>query len=173
MFEPKLPASIDGINLASPRFWIKPADEREGALELLRRERRVSFHPELPEDGMPAGPGFWALSHHADIVEVSRNPEVWSSSPTSTIHDFPPELEPYFDTMVNMDDPRHTRLRRIVSRGFTPAELGKLEHAISRRATRIINAVIEKGECDFVDDIADSGKVGLRRIQLPQSLRPA
>ena len=56
--------------------------------------------------------------------------------------------------MINMDDPRHGRLRRIVSRGFTPRMLGALEDDVQRRAGAIIDAVIEKGECDFVTDIA-------------------
>ena len=53
-----------------------------------------------------------------------------------------------------MDDPRHGRQRRIVSRGFTPLAFGKLEETVERRADAIIDRVIERGECDFVNDIA-------------------
>ena len=56
--------------------------------------------------------------------------------------------------MINMDEPRHGRLRRIVSRGFTPRALGLLEAAVERRADAVIDRVIERGECDFVADIA-------------------
>ena len=53
-----------------------------------------------------------------------------------------------------MDDPRHGRQRRIVSRGFSPLALRKLEETVERRADAIIDPVIERGECDFVNDIA-------------------
>jgi cytochrome P450 len=56
--------------------------------------------------------------------------------------------------MINMDDPRHGRLRRIVSRGFTPRMLARVEGDVRRSAARIVDAVIEKGECDFVTEIA-------------------
>jgi cytochrome P450 len=56
--------------------------------------------------------------------------------------------------MINMDDPRHGRQRRIVSQGFTPRALAKMEEGVARRASRIIDRVIERGECDFVADIA-------------------
>ncbi|MCS5635293.1 MAG: cytochrome P450, partial [Myxococcota bacterium] len=60
----------------------------------------------------------------------------------------------FFGGMINMDDPRHGRQRRIVSRGFTPSALAKMEVSVARRAADIIDRVIERGECDFVADIA-------------------
>jgi len=155
------PKHIEDIELGSTRFWRSPASRREGALEFLRRERPVSFHAEPAEDGMPAGPGFWALTRHAEVSAVSRDSGLWSSSPTATIRDFPPRLRPFFESMVNMDNPRHTRLRKIVSRGFTPAALSKLEPMIQRRATGLVDAVIDKGECDFVADLAAPFPLGV------------
>src|SRR5262249_32879574 len=60
-----------------------------------------------------------------------------------------------------MDDPRHARLRSIVSRGFTPRALGKLQHDVERRAKALIDAVIEQGECDFVTRIAAPLPLGI------------
>lgn len=70
----------DDIRLGDESFWTLPVDTREAAFATLRRERPVSFHeePEVPMLGK--GPGFWALTRHADILEVSRNPETFSSA---------------------------------------------------------------------------------------------
>src|SRR5262247_3033104 len=147
--------SIAEIHLGDVAFWERPIEEREGAFVTLRRERPVSFHeePEVPMLGK--GPGFWAVTRHADILEVSRNPDVYSSGRRGVnIIDQPPELNEFFGSMIVMDDPRHTRLRRIVSRGFTPGMLRKTEADVDRAAVAIIDRVIDKGGCDFVSEIA-------------------
>jgi cytochrome P450 len=65
--------------------------------------------------------GYYALVRHADVAEASRNPGLFSSAAGATsIPDQPAEFSEYFGSMINMDDPRHGRLRRIVSRAFTP-----------------------------------------------------
>jgi cytochrome P450 len=110
---------------------------------------------EMPGTPIPAGPGYWALTRHAEILEASRRPEIFSSARGATsIADLPPQFSEFFGGMINMDAPRHGRQRRIVSRGFTPRALAKLEQSVERRADAIIDRVIERGECDFVADIA-------------------
>jgi cytochrome P450 len=60
----------------------------------------------------------------------------------------------FFGSMINMDDPRHARMRRIVARGFTPRMLAKVEQDVQRAAAECVDRVIEKGECDFVTEVA-------------------
>jgi len=60
----------------------------------------------------------------------------------------------FFGGMINMDDPRHSRQRRIVSRGFTPRALRRIERQVESRAGKVVDRVIEKGECDFVAELA-------------------
>ena len=149
--------SVDEIDLADPAFWLRPIEEREGAFATLRAERPIPFYKErdMPGVPIPAGPGYWSLTRHADILEASRTPEVYCSSRGATsIADLPAELNEFFGGMINMDDPRHGHQRRIVSRGFTPRALARLEQDVERRADEIIDRVIERGECDFVADIA-------------------
>ena len=68
-----------------------------------------------------SGGGYYALVRHADVSEASRNPEVFCSGQGATsLVNLPVEFNEYFGSMINMDDPRHARLRRIVSRAFTP-----------------------------------------------------
>ena len=148
---------VDEIDLSDPGFWKRSLEEREGAFAVLRAERPVAFMKErdFPEMPIPTGPGYWSLTRHADVLEASRNPEVYCSGKGATsIADLPPQFNEFFGGMINMDDPRHGHQRRIVSRGFTPKALAKIEADVQRRADAIIDRVIERGECDFVADIA-------------------
>ena len=115
--QPRPVLSVDQIDLSDPEFWVRPLEEREGAFQTLRRQRPISFHAEREFGPLPKGPGYWALVRHADILEVSRTPEVFCSGNGSNIGDLPPAFNEFFGSMINMDDPRHGRLRRIVSRG--------------------------------------------------------
>jgi cytochrome P450 len=153
---PPLPPA-DSVDLSDPELWARPGAEREAAFAALRRERPISFHKEFeppPGSPFPRGPGYWAITKHADVLEVSRTPEVYCSGKGTNIGDLPEAFTEFFGSMINMDDPRHGRLRRIVSRGFTPRALGRLEGMVQERARQTIDRVIDRGACDFVTDIA-------------------
>jgi cytochrome P450 len=148
---------VDSVDLSSPEFWMRPIPEREAAFAALRRERPLSFHAEFeppPGLALPRGPGYWALVRHAEILEVSRSTELFCSGRGTNIPDLPEAFNEFFGSMINMDDPRHGRLRRIVSRGFTPRQLARLEGDVERRARQTIDRVIDRGNCDFVTEIA-------------------
>jgi len=152
--KPKRVLAVDEIDLSDLEFWKRPLDEREGAFATLREEQPVSFHEEPYLDIIPKGPGYWALTRHADVLLASRTPDVFCSGKGSSIADMPEAFLEFFGSMINMDDPQHARLRRIVSRGFTPGKLGSLEANVRDAATQIIDSVSEKGACDFVTEIA-------------------
>jgi cytochrome P450 len=152
--EPRRVLSVDEIRLSDLEFWTRPLEEREGAFATLREERPISFHEEPDFPLLPRGPGYWAVTKHADVLEISRTPQVFCSGKGVNIGDQPQEFNEFFGSMINMDDPRHARLRRIVSRGFTPRMIGRYEQDVQRAAKAIVDAVIEKGECDFVTEIA-------------------
>jgi len=152
--QPREVLAVDEIHLSDPLFWQRPLEEREGAFATLRRERPVSFHEEPDLGVLPQGPGYWAVTRHADILHVSRNPQLFCSGQGSNIGDMPQPFLEFFGSMINMDDPRHARLRRIVSRGFTPRMIRRVEADVQRVASATIDRVIERGECDFVTDIA-------------------
>jgi len=153
---PPLPPAAS-VDLSTLEFWMRPLEEREAAFAALRRERPISFQQERepsPALGLPRGPGYWALSRHADIVRVSRRPDLYGSGRGTNIPDLPEAFNEFFGSMINMDDPVHGRLRRIVARGFTPRALGRLEADVERRAKQTLDRVIDKGACDFVTEIA-------------------
>ncbi len=156
--QPRRTLKLEEIELSQPDFWIRPLEEREGAFATLREEDPIRFFEELempPEMPLPKGPGYWALTKHKHILEASRAPEIFCSGKGATsVIDLPPVMNEFFGGMINMDDPRHGAQRRIISRGFTPRALARIEAAVDRRAQAIVDRVIEKGECDFVAEIA-------------------
>jgi len=153
---------IPGTELGLPNpnlneFWLRPMGQIEPDLARLRAEAPVTFLPETPvPEGvpLPQGPGAWVLTRHADILHVSKNPQLFSSANGITLLDAPPEFNEFFSSMIAMDDPRHARLRRIVSAGFTPRMLKRLEDSVQTVAAEIVDTVGERGEVDFVVDVA-------------------
>src|SRR5580692_338962 len=147
--------TVAGIDLSANEFWGLPLAERAASFARLRAEPRPPFFAEPEVSFAQAGPGYWALVRHADIVEASRHPEVFSSARGATgIADLPVEFNEYFGSMINMDDPRHARLRRIVSRAFTPRMIARFESDVRRAATVIVDDLLAAGPCDFVSQVA-------------------
>ncbi|MBE1536421.1 cytochrome P450 [Actinomadura algeriensis] len=131
------------IDLSDLRFWGRPLDERAAAFAALRARGAPAFFadPAVPFTGR--GRGYWALVSHADVTEASRNPQIFSSEPNATtVIDSPGFLDRYVNSMINMDDPRHAKIRRVVSRAFSPKMLAKTEDDITARAARIVDELI-------------------------------
>jgi methyl-branched lipid omega-hydroxylase len=152
---PTTDLAIDDIRLGEIEQWMRP--DREGIFAKLRAERPVSFHEEMvppPELGIPQGPGFWALTRYADVMQVSRDPETFHSAPTSTIGDMPDGIAEWLGSMINMDAPKHTKMRLIVNRGFTPRQVARIDDSVREQAKDIVDRVAPTGECDFVSEIA-------------------
>ena len=142
------------IALSTPEFWGMAHDLRDQAFARLRAEQPVSWHEEAEYPGLPKGPGFWAITRHADVFQVSRNPQLFISGKGSNIGDLPAEMLEFFGSMINLDAPRHTKLRLLVNKGFTPRTVARVEEMVRTRARKIVDAVSPRGACDFVTDIA-------------------
>src|ERR1700710_1820507 len=134
---PHIPLS--DIDFGSLEFWSRDDDIRDGAFATLRRESPITFFDAttgLP--GFDPGQGYWALTRYDDVHFASRHPEIFSSSGGVTIGDPTPGLAEYFGSMIAMDDPRHQRLRAIVSRAFTPKVVARIEAAVRDRARTLV-----------------------------------
>ena len=147
------------IDLSSAEFWTAPREWREGAFKTLRDESPFQFFAEaqIENSPIPPGPGYRALTRHDDIWHVSRNPQLFCSGQGSNIGDLPVEINEFFGSMINMDDPKHFRLRSIVSKGFTPKEITALEESVRVRSRTVIDRMFERfpnRECDFVHEVA-------------------
>ena len=145
---------VDAIALGGADTWARP--DREGMFARLRAERPVSFHEEPEFIGFPKGPGFWSLVRYDDVVRASRDSDCFISGRGSNIGDLPVELLEFFGSMINMDAPRHTKLRKLVNRGFTPRMVAALEENVRAQARRIVADVAPAGACDLVQEIAAS-----------------
>ena len=151
---------LDEIDLTSTgRFWGLPEAERQQAFAQLRAEEPIRFFTERAyfldgKEVFPAGPGYWALTRHADVVEASRRADLFCSGRGASIADLPIEFNEFFGSMLHMDDPRHARLRGLVSRGFTPRTLARVENQVEQVAGQIVDDLAGGGECDFVTEVA-------------------
>jgi cholest-4-en-3-one 26-monooxygenase len=117
---------------------------------VLRNEAPVHWHEESD------GPGFWAITKHADLKSISRNPTLYSSERMGTLLREPDAatLPLIQNIMINMDPPRHRQHRMLINKAFTPRMVEGLRARIAGMVDEIIDAVIEHGECDFVESLA-------------------
>ena len=103
--------------------------------------------------------GYWLITKHADVKEVSKRNDVFGSSPDGAIPVWPQGMErSAIDlqkaVLLNMDAPQHTRLRKIISRGFTPRAVGRLEDELRARAQKIAETARAEGSGDFVEQVS-------------------
>jgi cholest-4-en-3-one 26-monooxygenase len=99
--------------------------------------------------------GYWVLSRHADVQRVSRDWSGFANSP----HPFLPDRDSFGNDgtsvlMISLDPPEHTKLRKLISSGFTPRRINDLAAHVKDRVDRVIDAVADHGECDLVRDVA-------------------
>ncbi|MEV0669911.1 cytochrome P450 [Mycobacterium sp. NPDC050441] len=146
------------VDLGSLDFWGRDDDVRDGAFATLRHDAPISFFEVADYAGFPGGAGHWALTRYEDVHFASRHPELFSSSPTSTtLNDVPAEIAEFFGSMITLDDPRHTRLRCIVNRAFTPKVIARIEQSVRDRAHRLVREMVDAhpdGTADFVEEVA-------------------
>jgi cytochrome P450 len=156
--------SLDDIHLSNPTFWKRP--DKFAILARFRRERPIARQP-LPD----GGGHFWSLTRHKETCEVSKNAKLFLSHYGTGMSCLDtPERAYDIAGMVNRDGPAHRRLRRIISRVFTPARLKSMEADIVASVRAVIGAVSEHGQCDFASDVAAqlSAKVVCDMLRVPE-----
>lgn len=147
--------AVSGIDLSDGGFWGLPFEERDAAFRVLRRERPVAFFPEPVLPLLPPGPGSWALTRFEDVARASREAGIFSSARGSVLPDLPPGPPfSYLRSMIDMDDPGHAEMRRLVAAAFTPRAVRQLTGRVEAACQEIIDEVTERGECDFAADVA-------------------
>jgi cytochrome P450 family 142 subfamily A polypeptide 1 len=114
--------------------------EREAALVWLRRNDPVHWD---------AKNGFWLATRHADVREIAKNPEIYSSEPKGPWHLFEARF-----SMQAMDGPTHRAQRALVSRGFTPRMVDRLAFAARETIEAAIDRVAPRGRCELVAELA-------------------
>jgi cytochrome P450 family 142 subfamily A polypeptide 1 len=127
-------ADHDPIDLCSGAFW---AGDHHAALTWMRA------HDPVHHDG-----NVWGVSRYADVKDVSRRPEVFSNAGGIRPN------QPALPMMIDMDDPAHLQRRKLVNKGFTPRRVRDSEPVVRKACTEIIDAVLPRGECDLVNEVA-------------------
>ncbi|ANN16607.1 steroid C27-monooxygenase [Amycolatopsis orientalis] len=154
MAAPLIPA---GFDFTDPDLYATRLPLAEFAE--LRRTAPVWWNPQPHNTAGFRDDGYWVVSRLDDVKAVSRDSELFSSREKTAIIRFDENmtddsLEANRLVLLNMDAPQHTKLRRIVSKGFTPRSIAKLEDTLRDRAERIVSEAKKKGSGDFVTDVA-------------------
>ncbi len=153
----RAPAAADHIDVD---LW-DPATFRDGppyeAFAALRERAPVAWHRERPRrEGHAEGPGFWCVTTHADVHDVSTNPDIFSSwlggftgaDITGAV------LEETRRNLMGMDPPEHTLLRQAIRDPFGRRRVAELASTIEGFAREVVGRVAHKGEIDFVAEVA-------------------
>jgi cholest-4-en-3-one 26-monooxygenase len=152
--EPDIPP---GFDFTDPDLYASRVPSREFAE--LRRTAPVWWNAQRRGSAGFDDEGYWAVTKHADIMEVSRRSDAYSSWENTALIRFDAgidrdSIEMQRVILLNMDPPQQTKVRGIVSRGFTPRAIGGLRENLQERAERIVATALTEGTGDFVTDVA-------------------
>src|SRR2546423_6822130 len=145
---------VEQINLLDLGMFQR--GEAHEAFRTLRRDAPVHWHPGTDELN-----GFWSITKYADVLFVSRHPELFSSAQGISgpgLRD--PEGLPNVNTqpggvsIITMDPPRHVKMRRLVNKGFTPRAVNAMEPLIRQITNTILDRIADRSSCDFVLEVA-------------------
>ncbi|MGF6887529.1 cholest-4-en-3-one 26-monooxygenase [Nocardia sp. GAS34] len=151
---PNLP---EGFDVTDPALWARRVPVEE--LAELRRSAPIWWNPQSPDVSGFHDEGFWVVSKHADVKEVSRRSDVFSNYENTAIPRFNDDItrdaiELQRFVLLNQDAPQHTRMRKLISKGFTPRAVNGLRAELSARAKSIVEAAAASGAGDFVTQVA-------------------
>ncbi|MDT5019705.1 MAG: cholest-4-en-3-one 26-monooxygenase [Mycobacterium sp.] len=147
-----------GFDFTDPDVYATRLPTEE--LRLLRQAAPVWWNEQPPGVGGFTDGGYWVVSRHRDVREVSRRSDVFSSAENCIVPRYVDEqtargqIDAGRFSMINMDAPQHTRMRKIVSRGFTPRMVDRLRDDLALRARRIVADAVAAGTGDFVTQVA-------------------
>ncbi len=154
MAEPSIPP---GFDFTDPDLYVQRVPMAE--LAELRRAAPVWWNVQPRGASGFDDEGYWVVTKHADVLEASRASDIFSSQQNTAIirHGQPVTAEALAMQqliLLNIDPPQHTKLRGIVSRGFTPRAIKNLRAALTARAEAIVHNALAEGSGDFVSDVA-------------------
>jgi cholest-4-en-3-one 26-monooxygenase len=143
--------TLDSIDIINPDLYVQRGYPHE-EWALLRREAPIYYyqHPDVDP--------FWAITRHADIVNISRQPGLFRSIQRLfvTVNEpgMPAPDEAILRQLLNMNPPEHGAYRGVVNQRFTPRSVQQLKDGIERITTEVLDGVVGRDECDFVTDVS-------------------
>ena len=145
------------VDLSALSFWAQRPDERQAAFAELRAGNPVSWQRPAEGSLMPQEDdqaGYWAVVRYDDVRMVSRDPETFCSGRGVMFEDVPEELLEASQSFLAMDDPRHKKLRGLVSAGFSPRQVRLIDEGIREDARAIVDELEDGESGDFVERVA-------------------
>ncbi len=156
------------LDIFSPDLYVDGVPHERFAV--LRREAPVAWQSE------PDGPGFWAITKHADVFRVLKDTATFSSAAGGTlVQDLPEsDIRRAPDNLIAMDPPRHTQYRALINQSFTSRGLKQMEGYSERLVTSLLDELIERRRFDFVQDFAAKlpAAIILTMVGVPQQDQP-
>ncbi|WP_328394795.1 cytochrome P450 [Nocardia sp. NBC_00416] len=154
------------LDISQPAFWARDFRTRDEVFAQLRAEPGLTWHAPPPAFFPHDEPGFWAVTRHRDIAQISRHPELFTSSLGISLDPMPVEVQRPTTFFLMMDPPQHTRYRRLISSAFTPKQVRRIESQIRDNAAEIVDEFLtdlRSGQpTDFVDSL--SRKLPMRTV---------
>jgi cytochrome P450 len=136
--------------------------EREKSFAVLRGRDTITWHQPFEDQLIdhPQDYGFWAVTRYDDLVEVTKRHDDFLSGPGILMENLPVEFVESAQSIIGMDPPRHTTLRRLVAAAFTPKQMRRIDEMIQRNAHDAVTNLLEKaqangGQADFVAECAE------------------
>jgi cholest-4-en-3-one 26-monooxygenase len=151
---PNLPPAFD---FTDPDIYAERLPVEE--LAELRRVAPIWWNEQPLDQGGFGDGGYWVVTKHQDVRDASLRSDVFSSAEKSIVPRYRQEVaQGHIETgrlsIINMDGPAHTRMRKIITRGFTPRAIDRLRGDLTQRAHRIVERALEAGSGDFVTTVA-------------------
>src|SRR3954462_927716 len=150
----------DELNVSSDAFWEQHVEDQDLTFKQLREQRPVSWQPPIETTLHPQqdDPGFWAVVRHADVVEVSKNSDLFVSGYGVMFDVLPPVFLQMAMSFLAMDNPQHDKVRGLVGKAFTRPQIKRIDDDIASRARRIVAPARDKSAAgepiDFVNHIS-------------------
>jgi cholest-4-en-3-one 26-monooxygenase len=143
--------TLDTLDIIDPDLYVKRGYPHE-EWALLRSHAPVFYYER------PNVRPFWAVTRHADIIAVSRQPELFRSGQylfvTVDEAGAPPDDAVFLRQLLNMNPPEHSTYRAVVNRRFTPRAVQKLASQVEQVTAEVLDCIVESTECDFVTEVA-------------------
>ncbi|MCV7317008.1 cytochrome P450 [Mycolicibacillus parakoreensis] len=163
---PTSPRPYHRLDISDPDFWATTFRDRDETFAALRAEDGLTWHRPMPAVFPHEETGYWAVTRHADIKYVSQHEKLFCSNAGVSVDPMPAEIQRTMTFFLAMDPPEHTRYRKLISSGFTPRQVRRIEDQIRSNARSIVDdlvAELRSGEpIDFVDRC--SGLLPMRTI---------
>lgn len=142
------------LNLADPATFVRP--DIADLWRRLRTEQPVYLHPATPQ-----GPEFWVLTRYVDVLSVYKDPETFSSRRGNMLTSLLTGGDPASGNLLAVTDPpRHSAVRAMLLKSFSPRVLRQVADGVRDRAERLVTAAVTRGACDFAKDVAEQLPMG-------------